>query len=342
MLSHLPWLFAWNILINSTLMFFTVSLLVQVAFTLLRIQSPRLRMLGYLLPFCKLAYDLFAYRFSNWALLHGINPLEAFPGTRELSLSVYPFFIHLQLHLQNGLFFSVADTLALSLHPHWILAIGSLAALGSFLACLFFWIHLRREQKQVDHIIQEAFFFTPLFKRQPLQNWITKRSIRFGLSEAIVSPCAIGSTILFPSQLHQSLSQEELEAVIAHESAHIQWGDRWIRLGASFFASLFWWIPTRWHLKAFQQMQETGADQAILRWNIPASTLAQAILKTLKTPPCKAPLQQAIYFVENRSSLQQRLLFLLQRPSSTRMLFLRNALFMGLLGSLLFGRIWTF
>jgi hypothetical protein len=44
-----------------------------------------------ILPFFKISVDLCLCHVSKWALLHGVNPILAEKGTRQLSLLLNPF-----------------------------------------------------------------------------------------------------------------------------------------------------------------------------------------------------------------------------------------------------------
>ena len=99
--QELYWIYAFNVIVNSTLSFFTTLALVELFVRLLRVRHPRAKAICRLLPFCKICIDLCLYHFSNWALLHGINPTLAETGTRNLSIMFNPF-TGIQFSMQDG------------------------------------------------------------------------------------------------------------------------------------------------------------------------------------------------------------------------------------------------
>lgn len=118
----LYWIYAFNVIVNSALSFFTTVFLVECFVSILRIKHPRIRMLCFFLPFCKICLDLHLYSFSNWSLFHGINPILAETGTRQLSILINPF-AGIQFGMLDGTTFSLADVIALSIDPFWIKSI---------------------------------------------------------------------------------------------------------------------------------------------------------------------------------------------------------------------------
>src|SRR5579864_9128161 len=98
---NLAWIYAFNILINSALAFFTVALLVKFLLWAFKIKQPRIQALALSLPLFKVGFDFFLYNFSRWALSSEINPLLCTPGTRAINATLaYPT-------LSSGIYFTV-------------------------------------------------------------------------------------------------------------------------------------------------------------------------------------------------------------------------------------------
>jgi beta-lactamase regulating signal transducer with metallopeptidase domain len=341
--SELFWIYPFNIIVNSVLSFYTSIGLLAFFIYLLRIKQPRIKSFCYLLPFCKIGLDLFFYRFSNWALAFDLNPLLAQIGTRTLSIQVNPF-IGIQLNMQNGQTFSLADVIALNVGPLWIRIIVITAMAGSIITFAFCLIRLIRDIAHTNRIVQDA---TPIHRsilNPHLESWVNKKKVKYLASSTIHSPCIARKTLLFPSNLIDDLSQHEFEAIIAHEMAHLRWKDCILRLMCWLISAIFWWIPTQWWRKSMKNLQEKASDLAIHQFEISKFDLAAAVLKVARNtqPPFLKP---AISFVERKTFLINRMQMILQHEPTSRALGWRTIQY-GLLGiclcSILFGKMWIF
>lgn len=340
--QEIYWIYAFNVIVNSFLSFFTALFLVELFVYLLRVKHPRIKAICCFLPFVKICLDFFLYHFSHWALLKGINPLLAERGTRQLSLMVNPW-MGIRLNLHDGQTFSVADVIALSVDPLWIKAIVSLAAIGMIFSCARIWIRIARDKKHMGHILKSASLIQLLKAKPVLAAWIQKKGVRLVLASDINAPCIAGKTILFPAHLSDELSTEEYEAVIAHEMAHLQWQDRSMRIVYTMVAAVFWWIPSRRWQRRIDEMQEKACDYLIHRFGISKFALAEAILKTAQKTRA-APSRLVCSFVERPSSLKSRMQMILQGPVPQARAW--KAIQYGLLGvvllSILWGKLWIF
>lgn len=340
--EELYWIYAWNIVVNSALSFFTAILLIELSLFLLRVNHPRVKAICRAIPFFKIPLDLCLYHFSNWALLHGANPLSAETGTRQLTVMLNPL-AGIQLSMQHGETFSVADLIALSVDPLLIRALIILALAGSTLVPAQYIVRLLKERKYLLRILQEC---SPLELPQlkpSLVAWMEKKQIVLALSNGVTSPCIAGNTILFPASLVPALSQEEIEAVIAHELAHTYWKDWILRLLYSSIASLFWWIPSRWWQKRVEEMQEQASDALIERFGISELALAEAVLKTVKIGQ-EMPTLLVFPFVGVRVGLKRRMERILHKPPklAKKWTTIQYPLLIASLLTILFGRLWIF
>src|SRR5690349_10881624 len=147
--EQLYWTYAFNIIVNSALSFFTTIFLIELFMFLFRIKHSRMKAICRALPFFKICLDLCLYHFSNWALLHGGNPILADTGTRQLSVMLNPL-TGIQLSMQDGKTFSIADVIALSIDPFWVRVIVFIAGMGSVIAIALRWIQVLREKQSVS------------------------------------------------------------------------------------------------------------------------------------------------------------------------------------------------
>lgn len=340
--QELYWIYAFNVIVNSTLSFFTTLALVELFVRLLRVRHPRAKAICRLLPFCKICIDLCLYHFSNWALLHGINPTLAETGTRNLSIMVNPF-TGIQFSMQDGKTFSVADVIALSARHLFIQAIVSIAIAGIIIACTRRLIRIFRAKKCINLMVRNATVIDWPNLNCCLAEWMKQKGVQCASTSAVDAPCITKKMILFPARLLGDLSQEEVEAIIAHEMAHFHWRDCSLRLGCSLIATVFWWIPTEWWQRRIEKMQEQASDSMIHRFGISRFALAEAILKTARNARGMSS-ELSCSFVERRLSLKSRMEMILQEPMQGTLKW--KAIQYGLLGlgllSILLGKLWIF
>jgi len=92
-----------------------------------------------------------------------------------------------------------------------------------------------------------------------------------------------GPRLLLPVGLLPDLHGEELDALLAHELAHVRRRDHWVRLVEIAATALFWWYPvTWWARRALRRAEERCCDEWVLRL-LPRSAEAYAngLLKSL-------------------------------------------------------------
>lgn len=339
--SNIFWIYAFNIIVNSALSFFTTIMLIELFMFLFRIKEPRVKALCLVIPFCKIIVDLALYNFSSWALWHGMNPLIA-QGYRQLSIMIDPF-TGIQLSIQGEKTFSIADLIALSVHPLWIKIIVSVMACGSLMATFRYLARIFYEKKRIEILSQNSNPISFPNLNESIASSVKKRKITLSVSKEISSPCISGKMILFPHHLIDDLSQEEIDAIIAHEMTHYFWKDSYLRLAYSFVGALFWWLPSKWCERRIEEMQEQASDSAIHRFGISRLALAGALLKTAQKTKEK-PSVLLFSFVWRSSTLKRRMAKILQEPmSETRgWKALRYGLLICSLISILLGSLWIF
>jgi beta-lactamase regulating signal transducer with metallopeptidase domain len=92
-----------------------------------------------------------------------------------------------------------------------------------------------------------------------------------------------GPAMLMPESLLSDLGADELDALLAHELAHVRRRDHWVRLLEIAATALFWWYPvTWWARRALRRAEERCCDEWVLRV-LPRSAQAYAngLLKSL-------------------------------------------------------------
>lgn len=116
----------------------------------------------------------------------------------------------------------------------------------------------------------------------------------------------IHKTILFPQHLLGQLTQEEFEAILAHEAAHLRWYDGLARLYVDAISTLFWWIPAQWLRRRLVLSQEYACDDSSRQLDIPAVDLASAIVKSARSASSASTCLPVACFI-NQSPLSLRL-----------------------------------
>ena len=96
-------------------------------------------------------------------------------------------------------------------------------------------------------------------------------------------PASGGPKLLIPGELLPQLRDEERDALLAHELAHVRRRDHWVRFLELAATALFWWYPvTWWARRALRRVEERCCDEWVLRL-LPASAgaYAEGLLKSL-------------------------------------------------------------
>jgi hypothetical protein len=218
----LYWIFAFNIVLNSALSFFTTVFLIEIIIWGLRVHQPRIKAICRSLPIYKMVVDLLFYHFSTWALFHSINPLQATPGSRTLFIGFGAPFMHIQFTLEDGKTFTLADIAAQSFHPLWIqmiVAIAFTGAIGLFITRL---IQLRQGKKWLKEMKKHSISLDRPIIRTKLADRLKKSRMRCVICHLVDSPCSSAKTLYFPPGLCAILSQDEFEAIVAHEASHLR------------------------------------------------------------------------------------------------------------------------
>ena len=90
--------------------------------------------------------------------------------------------------------------------------------------------------------------------------------------------------LLVPCRLLDRIDDDELELLVAHELAHFQRRDHWVRQLEFFAMGLFWWLPTTWWVRRqIELAEEQSCDQIVLQiYSDRRREYANALLSTLE------------------------------------------------------------
>ncbi len=329
------WTFALNLIVNSFLSFVTGVILIQLLL-MLRMRSARIEAFLLCIPLLKLAIDPFLYDFGNWALLQQVNPLEQPPGTRMLSVLVWFPGSAITFSIESGQTFTLADIAAMMLPQALLKGIVLFTGGISLLLASLWCCRMVRAKKELSLWLQRA---KPCFR--PVQNprLLAKiKGVPLLLSDDIEGPCAYAGRICFPTQLIGRLTQEEFEAIMAHELEHLRFFDGAVRLLSAFLSKLFWWVPAGLWLKALEQRQERACDEKVSRYQISPLALASAILKAAR----EARMPPLLTGFAAKGALVKRLMPLIEETRTARLKWLKVALAAMGAVSITLGKFWIF
>lgn len=335
-------------------MFLTVAFLVQFCLTIFRVKNERVKVYAYLIPFLKLPCDLFfGYYFSNWALAKGLNPIDSPEGTRFLSIST-PTWEGIPttgftagFHLQDGSTFTIADSLALWLGPLQTAFFANAFLLSLFIALSCWIVSYLRSIQKLKNILASCKFYSRSILNPILNKEIVSAKLKIGISDQIQVPCVVGlwrHTILFPSRLIHNLSQNEFEAVLAHELEHTKWYDSFIKFYLNIVNYLFWFVPKQWIKNKLELNQEYACDRySNSRYGIDTIYLAEAIHKATYSAE-KLDTSIGIAFATKQGIILRlnKLLSMHMKKESTILFWIKLLLMIVILCGLFFGKIWTF
>lgn len=298
---------------SSVVVFFSLALLIELCFFVFRIKNPRTRAMCRLLPIFKLPFDLLLYKFSLQNLFVNFNPFTCHNYLEQFVLDMIPAHLTLQLPTMSGPV--LPEIIATQIPLHWMQAlifgflVISLGLIGhkayQFFTCVFY----------LKRTCASAVPCHRLIVNPGLKKNLQRSKTTILVSHEVNIPfAAYGRTILFPKALLHQLSQEEFEAVIAHELEHVRWRDPFLKLVCTTVCSVFWWIPTHFWLKKMDEEHEKACDASVDTYQLDNHALATAIVKVIKTAKnSKDPEPALCYFATHESIPSKRLHLILER-----------------------------
>lgn len=264
-----------SVLSSSFLAFFSWSLIIAISIRLFRIKNYRLKSTLRLVPFFGLIVDFAANQYS---VAHWINPLSCASCVQRFFLETfYPhlkdFLSQNQMSLVHYLGADYQHGLFSSLFISFV--IMSLLVGGRRLIQTYFiasWLRM---------IIDNSYPCQRPIDNFQLGKKLKKHHVKIYVSEEIQIPLAsYKNEIIVPKITLEILTQNEFEAVIAHELEHIRYLDPLVRLFYQLISTLFWWVPTRSWRNQIEQDQEMACDRKVLTLGLDEKSIASALLKT--------------------------------------------------------------
>ncbi len=143
---------------------------------------------------------------------------------------------------------------------------------------------------------------------------------RIGLCREIMSPVVVGilwPMILMPASLLTSMTPEQIEAILAHELAHLRRRDHVVQLLQRLIESLLFFHPAVWIIsKRIHDERENSCDDMAAAAQGSAVDYARALVRAAEVCLGDSPSILSLSAVENRSSLRQRVLRLVNGRST--------------------------
>jgi bla regulator protein blaR1 len=122
--------------------------------------------------------------------------------------------------------------------------------------------------------------------------------------------------IVIPTYLIPQLTDQEFDAVVAHELEHLRFHDPLFKQLGSLICSLFWWIPTNWWLNRIHQEQERACDASIANYGLHPHALATALCNVIRESKQGPDLVTLCQFTSRKSDTMARLRAMLDRPAT--------------------------
>ncbi len=142
----------------------------------------------------------------------------------------------------------------------WIVALWSAGVVGFSLWRLSGWWRLRqwKHEGTLRPDLPQARLAARLRLRRPVRVMVTARA----LTPMLVS--GFKPVILLPASVLSGLSPAQLEAVLAHELAHLRRWDDWLLLGQAALETLFFYHPAVWWInRVIRREREFAADDIV-------------------------------------------------------------------------------
>lgn len=271
-----------HLVLNSFFVFFILALLIEFSFFLFSINNPRIRYLCRSLAIIKLPFDFLVFMLYGESLFVNLNPFSCEMYLQEMLMNLFPTLIQTELHgierlIVPGYIIVRLPALWLSLFVIGITTVTIAVTIRKFIQFL-------NAVKCLNKILHSAPAYKRAISNKYLRSKLLKLDVLILTSTLVHTPLAANKRyIVFPENLVNELTQEEYEAVIAHEVEHLRWKDPLFKLFSICICTLFWWIPTAWWLRRLEADQEQASDSALRRYGLDTYPLATALMKVMNS-----------------------------------------------------------
>lgn len=270
-----------HIILNTLLVFLVMAISIEGIFLIFKIENARLRVIVRSLPLLKIPFDLVVFTLYGDNLLINFNPFSCEVYFMEFIQRFVPAAFGVELsHVEQLI---IPQYIAMQLPSHWLhFFVIVVCYVSTNIMCYRFY-QFASSRYHFNGIIQTVKLCTRSISNSKLLNKLQDLKAIVVTSDKIDTPCAAKRRyIMFPDSLVDALTQEEFEAVIAHELEHLRWKDTALKLFCTSISALLWWIPTSWWLRRLEADQETASDSGVYQYDIDVESLASAVIKVVK------------------------------------------------------------
>ncbi|MGD2095674.1 MAG: M56 family metallopeptidase, partial [Phycisphaerales bacterium] len=147
-----------------------------------------------------------------------------------------------------------------------------------------------------------------------------RQDIEIRLSNTVMSPAVCGlfrPIVLMPKSLLDTLSPDNLRAVLVHELAHIKRGDLWINCVQTILQIVYFYNPFVWFANAIvRKIREQAVDEMVLvALGAEAKSYSNTLIDIAEIAFFRASLSlRLIGVVESKKELSRRIKHMLNRP----------------------------
>lgn len=304
-----------NLLVNSILSLAVGLILVYFFIWFFRVETGRGKVFLLSLPFVKIIYDFARGVPEKSVLFSGVDPFSLPPKHQMLSVGAgfdgwSPFFSTVfSVNALDGKMYnsSIGDYFLIWVHRNFgsavpIVIVFSVLAVSLFLVGIRLFEYLRFEKRRKED-------------RQCLSSF-KECALGFRKVDIYISSCFSGTPftggvikpyICLPEDAICKLTDEEVDAVIAHEMGHVRHYDLLVTVMIQVLGDVLWFIPGyRWLSRKIDRLREVVADNWAVASRIEPHSLASALLKLKEIPEGNERFVLYSAFFREKSILKER------------------------------------
>lgn len=322
--------FVFQVLVSGAFSFLGAACIMLVGTRLLRLRDGRARLVAALLPFAKLAYEVArGVPDGGFYWLEQMGARQELGGFRAgLGLDHKGPIVDISLSaIWQGASYpqSAADVLSRALERH--VAVHATAAVAAFL-CAVAVISAGRALFRFARSDRNAWRAgAELLERRRVGPFTVNVFASTTWDGAPFATGLFAPSVCLPRSIVDALSDEEREAVVQHEIAHVR-GRHALVVGAlSLFERVFWFVPGLGALARHARAQlEICADDAAVRAGVAPEVLASALVRVAEIV-VERRAAPALALFGKRSVAVRRVERLLERRTATKRLRAAAGLF---------------